>query len=332
MIIRGLVIGLAFCICVQSSALAWGKTGHRLINDVAVSTLPTSVPRFVRAARDTITSLGPELDRSKDAGQPHDGDRDPGHYIDLLDDGTVAHIQLSALPLSREAYDTMLRAAGSDQYLTGFLPYSIMDGWQQVVKDFAIWRVDEIGTTKAQSAADRDWFLADKRERERLTIRDIGVWGHYVADGSQPLHVSVHFNGWGKYPNPKGYSQSRSLHARFESDFVDKHAVRAAVLAGVEAYHACGCPIDKHVESYLDSTLLTVPSLYELEQAHGFDQGSPAAVRFMDSRLSVGAQMLRDLIVDAWSASEDATVGYPQIQIRDFESRKVVPTPSAVGR
>lgn len=331
MSIRAIVFGLVICLSVQSRALAWGHTGHRLINDVAVGTLPASVPNFVRQADWTITALGPELDRSKGAGDPHDDDRDPGHYVDIVDDGTVKGTALRSLPPNRETYDTMLRTAGSDQYRIGFLPYSLMDGWQQVVKDFAIWRADKLGSVKAASAADRAWFLADEREREMLTIRDIGVWGHYVGDASQPLHVSIHFNGWGKYPNPKNYSQSRSLHARFESDFVDRHATRRAVLAGVSAYHACGCTIKQDVTRYLEQTLSNVPSLYEFERAHAYDKGSPAAIAFMESRLSAGAQMLRDLIVDAWTSSEDATVGYPEVNVRDLESGKTLPSRSMMG-
>jgi hypothetical protein len=331
MIFRAIVVGLVICLCTQSGVLAWGLTGHRLINGVAVATLPTAVPSFVRSAGDSISALGPELDRSKDAGEPHDADRDPGHYVDLLDDGTVKGVALSALPLSREAYDTMLRSAGSDQYRVGFLPYSIMDGWEQVVKDFAIWRVDQIGAAKAASAADRAWFSADERLREMLTIRDIGVWGHYVGDGSQPLHVSVHYNGWGDYPNPKGYSQSRSLHARFESEFVTRYADRAKVLSEISPYRPCDCPIEEHVASYLAQTLSTVPTLYELEQVHAFEQGSPAAVSFMESRLSAGAQMLRDLVADAWTASDDAEVGYPGVKVREVESGGLVPVPSMVG-
>jgi hypothetical protein len=331
MMTRAIVCGFVACLAMQSSALAWGLAGHRLINGVAVLTLPTSVPSFVRSASDTITALGPELDRTKDAGEPHDADRDPGHYVDLLDDGTVKGLALSALPLSREAYDTLLRSNGSNQYRIGFLPYSIMDGWQQVVKDFAIWRVDQIGAARAASSTDRAWFSSDERLREMLTIRDIGVWGHYVGDGSQPLHVSVHYNGWGDYPNPKGYSQSRSLHARFEGEFVTQYAVRAKVASGVPKYHACGCPIEEHITTYLKQTLSMVPSLYELERTHAFDNGSPAAVSFMEARLSAGAQMLRDLIVDAWTTSEDATVGYPEINVRDFENGSVAPIPSMVG-
>ena len=58
--------------------------------------------------------MGRERDRSKGAGATHDKERDPGHYIDLTDDGRVEGIvPLDKLPVTREAYDTQLRAGGS---------------------------------------------------------------------------------------------------------------------------------------------------------------------------------------------------------------------------
>ena len=49
---------------------------------------------------------------------------------------------------------------------------------------------------------------------------DTGQLSHFVGDGSQPLHVTIHFNGWGSdQPNPQGYSNAR-LHGPFESDLV----------------------------------------------------------------------------------------------------------------
>lgn len=190
--IRTISILVIVFLATTAQALAWGRTAHRLVNDAAIATLPSSVPAFVRAARTTIRELGPELDRSKSSGVPHDADLDPGHFIDLLDDGTISGVSVDRLPLTREDFDTALRAGGSDEYKAGYLPYSIIDGWQQVIKDFAMWRVDVIGTTREDSAADRAWFRADQKLWEMLTIRDIGVWGHYVGDASQPLHVSVH--------------------------------------------------------------------------------------------------------------------------------------------
>ena len=34
-----------------------------------------------------------------------------------------------------------LQAVHTDSYHAGYLPYSIVDGWEQLAKDFAYWRV-----------------------------------------------------------------------------------------------------------------------------------------------------------------------------------------------
>jgi hypothetical protein len=81
------------------------------------------------------------LDRSRGAGKAHDAERDPGHYVDLADDGSVMGVlPLAKLPETRDGYDTELRAKGITQYKAGFPPYSIVDGWQRIRKDFAYWR------------------------------------------------------------------------------------------------------------------------------------------------------------------------------------------------
>jgi hypothetical protein len=68
----------------------------------------------------------------------HDKEGDTGHYIDLADYGkAMGIVALNRQPTTREAYDTQLRAGGSTQYKAGYLPYSIVDGWQQLRKDFA---------------------------------------------------------------------------------------------------------------------------------------------------------------------------------------------------
>src|SRR5262245_16215001 len=155
---------------------------------------------------------------------------------DLTDDGkAMGVVPLDKLPVTREADDTQLRTGGSTQYKAGYLPYSIVDGWQQIRKDFAYWRAAVKGAETASSPEERAWFEADRRLREKLTLRDIGVWSHYVADASQPMHVSVHFNGWGDYPNPIGFTNSKKIHAYFEGEFVKKNLKRDAVAAQVGA-------------------------------------------------------------------------------------------------
>src|SRR5215467_14345398 len=69
--------------------LAWGATGHEWATSIAIEKLPDDIPAFVRdpARLPELALMGRELDRSKGAGDMHDKERDPGHYIDLTDDG-----------------------------------------------------------------------------------------------------------------------------------------------------------------------------------------------------------------------------------------------------
>ena len=103
-----------------------------------------------------------------------------------------------------------------DEYQVGFLPYSIVDGWQQLQKDFAYWRADVAAERSVTSKADRAWFARDRRLREMIVLRDLGYWSHFVGDASQPMHVSIHRDGWGDYPNPEGYSATKGFHGAFE--------------------------------------------------------------------------------------------------------------------
>jgi hypothetical protein len=301
---------LTFVTC-ATAALAWGGTGHTMISRAAAESLPSSLPAFVRSPSE-IAALGPEPDRSKDAGKTHDLDRDTGHYADIGDDGKIGGVvSLDALPISREAYDTALRAAGTDQYKMGYLPYAIIDGWQQVAKDFAMWRVDRVGEEKATDPADRAWFGSDRALRETLTLRDIGVWSHFVGDGSQPLHVSVHYNGWGPFPNPAGYTTSKTTHADFEGAFVRAHATIGDVISKMHPLATSDAPIATLVGTYLTATASRVVPLYELEKSGAFAAATQSARDFTDARLADGASELRDLIVDAWSDSGTIVVGYP---------------------
>jgi hypothetical protein len=126
---------LVACVCFSAlvpSASAWNGLGHRLISRAAALRLPKEVPEFVRSpeAISEIERLGPEPDRVKGTGSSADADENPGHFVDISDDDTIAGvIRMQDLPSTREAYDTALRATGTNEFRIGFLPYSIIDGW-----------------------------------------------------------------------------------------------------------------------------------------------------------------------------------------------------------
>jgi hypothetical protein len=333
---RSITMTLALVVAlVPAAVLAWGVVGHTMINRLAAQRLPDSLPAFVRApgAIDEIATLGPEEDRIKDAGQSWDDDNDPGHYLDIGDDGTVAGVvRLDALPKDMQAYADALAKAGTNPYRMGYVPYSIIDGFERVRKDFAIWRVDDYMATHATTQDGRDAFAKDRALREDLTLRDIGDWGHFVGDGSQPLHITIHFNGWGNYPNPNNYTANH-IHSYFESEFVTKYAKAAAVAAKIPPYVPANpaqlltqAQIASLVGSYLTDTAKQVPPLYALYSSGDFQSGSQKAVDFVDFQLARGATELRNLIALAWEDSLNAGVGYPQVPVRDVVSGKVVPT------
>jgi hypothetical protein len=313
-----------------SPAFGWGGTGHRYIGETAAKNFPKEIPAFLKTATAVkqIGLLAQEPDISRNSGQPHDDDSDPGHFLDVSDDGTIlGGPKLSALPATRKEYDTVLRAAGADQYKAGFLPYNIMDGYQQLVKDFALLRADRVGEKVAKTKAARKAFSDARVLRQVITLRDLGVWAHYVGDASQPMHASVHYDGWGDFPNPQGYRTEKGFHGAFESNFVDAHVTAADVAAKLRPYHACGCTIQQHTQDYLAATTALVVPTFELEKAGAFATATPAARDFTATRIAEGAAMLRDLVTDAWSEAGQVMLGYKhKMTVGDIEAGKSDPS------
>jgi hypothetical protein len=288
-----------------------------MIGELAIKNLPATLPAFLRTpqARAQIGLMAQEPDISRGAGQPHDGDSDPGHFVDVADDGTIlGGPTLATLPAMRRDYDTALRAANTNEYVAGFLPYNIMGGWQQLVKDFALLRRDMAAQKYARkfrmTAQEQAAFARQRAVRELLTLRDLGVWAHYIGDASQPMHVSVHYDGWGDFPNPNGYPTAKGLHAKFEADFVNANIIDADVAARIKPYRPCDCTIQRWTQDYLSASLAQLIPMFDLAKQGAFDTATPPAKAFTAERLAVAATMLRDMVADAWTESGKATLGY----------------------
>jgi hypothetical protein len=311
-----------------NTVAAWGTSGHHVINLVAIRALPADVPAFLSApnAVAAIEALGPEMDVLKGAGESFDRDEDPGHYVDVGDDHRIAGVVgLDALPNDMEAYEKALESAGTNLYRVGYLPYTIADGWEQLRKDFAYWRAFSYLAAQADTERARVSFTASQRLREMLIVHDVGVWGHFVGDGSQPLHVTIHFNDGG-------------IHAPFEGPFVRDHVTVAAVARLVppggprapEALLSQRALLDD-VGTYLAATNAQEPQLYAIAGRHGFARATPEAIAFATARVADGARELRDLIVLAWDNSLYESVGYPAIRVTDILDARIHPSPTAFG-
>jgi hypothetical protein len=314
-----------------ASAFAWGSSGHRVVGVVGAASLPSDVPAFLRTP-EAIAAIGEyarEPDRWKGSGKVHDTDRDAAHFLDIDDQGKMfggPAFTVATLPPTRADYEKALQAAGVDSWKAGYLPYAIIDGYQQLVKDFTYWRILTAAVKLEKDPTRLAYYKADLKRREDLLVRDLGVWAHYVGDGSQPLHLSVHYNGWGDYPNPNGYTNARSTHFQFEGPLAKALGDEASIKALVPAYKACDCSIETRVVGYLTETWKQTEPLYQLEKAGGMVETDPRAKTFVQARIAAGATALRDLVADAWTASAKGTIGYrPEISVADVESGKADP-------
>lgn len=325
-----LVLVAALAMPVQ--ALAWGNAGHRIVGAAALRALPPELPKFLRTERAAIEvgELAREPDRTKGAGRLHDTMREGDHFVDLMDDGTVlGGVPLTPMPATRADYEKQLQAAGTDGWSAGWLQFSLVDGVQQLAKDFGYWRALAAAEKNPAWKAHRKWFKADRLRREALILRDLGYLGHFAGDAAQPLHVSIHYNGWGEYPNPQGFTQEK-IHSRVDGlpfGRIDP----AAVGARMTPHKACGCPIEQRVTRYLGASLTQLVPLYELEKAGGLAADDPRGADFATTRLAVGASEFRDLIVEAWALSDKATIGWKPVSLADVEAGKVDPYEALLG-
>lgn len=295
-----------------------------MIGVLAMRGLPATLPAFLRtsAAAATVGWLAPEPDRIRGAGIVHDKEGDPAHFVDANDDLSVlGGPALKSLPPTREDYDTALRAVNSSQYKAGYLPYSIQAGYELVRKDMALWRLAVVGAKYAPTKAGRAQYAADRPRREVELLRDIGLWSHFVGDGSQPMHVTVHYNGWGNYPNPENFTDDH-IHSPFESDYVHAHVTETMVKAAMAAPADCGCAIGARIAAYLAETAAGVVPVYRMWTAGEFTSATPAATQFATTQVARGAAELRDLVVMAWKESDGVLVGYPSVKISEVEKGK----------
>jgi hypothetical protein len=274
-------------------AHAWEQEGHRIINKLAASNLPADVPAFLRsqAAIDEIEYLGPEPDRWRSRAEPElSAAQSPEHFIDF-----EAADALGALPHKRLEFEAKVFAAGQRPEVIGLQPWEADEVWERLKAAMRQYRAMLAAGQDTKSGAN-----VDTKPVEAAILFYAGWLGHYVGDGSQPLHVSVKYNGW-VGPNPNGYTTSHQIHHVFEVPFVAANIHAPEVQAKMTAVKLIeGDMFDAYV-AYLRHTGTHVEKVYQFEKAGGFiGAGTPESRDFTAARLADGASMLRDMIYTAW--------------------------------
>ena len=297
---------------------AWDYEGHRMVNQLALASLPTNYPAFVRtpAAAERVGFLAGEADRwrnSTNLSAKHASA--PDHFLDIddlprhgLSPKTVSPFRydfVAQLKMAREknpekfpAIDPT-RNSDHTRELVGFLPWTINDYYAKLESAFSYLKTFELygGTTEEIANAQQN------------VIYIMGVMGHFAGDAAQPLHTTKHFNGW-IGDNPQRFTTNRTFHSWIDGGFVRRAEIRAdelrprvrtARLIWREGV-ADSDVFDESMQFVVEQFAL-VERLYELDREGQLApaQGDATEGRlFIARQLLKGAQFLGDLWYSAW--------------------------------
>ncbi len=300
--VRVAVAAILLPVMFVQHSLAWGAEGHKMINRLAGAALPADVPEFLRSpqAVDALEYYGPEPDRWKSTGEPElNVAQSPEHFIDLEYADLVGELPrrrydfVRALAFAQKAHPDLPLSPEK----VGLQPYEATEVWERLksaMRDYRALKADHSDTKPVEAEI---VFLS-------------GWLGHYVADGSQPLHTTIQYNGW-TGPNPNGYTTEHKIHALFESTYVAANVKAADVASLIPAKPVVLGDIFTDYMAYLRHTSSLVEKTYQLEKAGAFaGAGTAEGKAFADERLAAGATELRDMIYTAWVKSAEPVPPY----------------------
>ena len=187
-----------------------------------------------------------------------------------------------------------------------------MEGYERMKAGMRLYRAVD---NPQQSPANLATTLAaisplfrDPAQVKQMLANDIAFYmgwvGHYVADAAQPLHNSMHHDGWSG-ANPKGYTRDTQIHGRFESRYVDLIETTAPDV--VKYMRKDARHLDDVWKATLDHSLEareSVEDVYRADLRGAFQKKDDAEAReLVYKRLAAGASFLRDLAYTAWIES-----------------------------
>jgi len=196
---RLLLLVLLALLALGHRAQAWGFYGHRLLNRLAVYTLPPEMLPFFKANIEYLTANAtrPDARRTLVPGEA------PRHFLDVDVYGDSA-LTTHGRGLPRAYADAVARMGGEDSLLRhGIVPWQVARMERQLQAAFAAHDADQV-------------------------LRLAADLGHYVADACVPLHTTRNYNGQ--------LTGQTGIHSLWESRLPELHAEGYDLLTGQAPY------------------------------------------------------------------------------------------------
>lgn len=357
--IRLVAVALAVFGSFVPASQAWEYEGHRIVAQVALASLPADYPAFARtpanAERVAFLANVPDRWRNVDPWLKQSGSSWLDHYINFeqLEAAGLDARTVPSLRLDFAAMFTAGRAAHAEKFPAidpaknsghvnewpGFAPWAIADWYQKLRSAFGTLKAfEDVGGTPEEIA-----------NAQADVVYTMGIISHYIGDCAQPLHTTIHHNGW-VGDNPKGFTTWNGFHAWVDGkDGGGIFAKAGITLANVAPRITAVQPLqlgpradgrDPYfvaVMEYILAQHARVEPLYELEKAGLLANGegrpvAPEGRAFIEGQLLAGGQMLARTWHSAWQTAPVDTYLRAQLARRQTTQNPPVSVPAETSR
>jgi hypothetical protein len=310
------------------TGFGWDYEGHRIVNELALASLPTNFPSFVRTAEasERIAFLAGEADRwrnTPDLSLQHC--QEPEHFIDIEELAQFG-LKPEALPIFRYDFISELAAfrkthpegfpaadSASDpahkHSWVGLLPWVIAENYGKLKSEFSYLKAFEQDGGTAEEIANA----------QANVIYTMGVMGHHVGDASQPLHTTIHHHGW-KGENPRHYSTRESIHGWIDGGYFRKIGganfkemkgkLRPAQMVSFNGRAAKSEETFQAIMIFILEQHKLVEPLYQLDQEGKLSGDGELGMQvraFLEGQLIKSSQLLGDIWYSAWQQAPPDT-------------------------
>lgn len=261
------ILALALIFIVPSFNFAWGKKAHKLVNTKAIEFLPDEM-NLMKSWKDYLGEHASDPDIRRD----YDSIEWPKHFIDIdyypeFLNGKV--IKDKSILIGLYGEETVVKM--------GLLPWATLETYDNLKKS----------------------FMEKNRDKVLIYTSDLG---HYVADGHQPFHTLLNYDG--------ELTDQKGIHGRYESEMVNAYIDQIASSIKTPNVGYVTEPLD-FIFDYLTASNSSAPVIFNADKI-AYEQtgshGSDDYYRLMWFRtkyvtidqLSNASGVLASLIYSAW--------------------------------
>ena len=158
-----------------TSASAWWPRGHGILTRAAIEALPSDFPAFMKAGVGTVAHTAVDPDLTKWIKAEH-----PLHYFN------TELVAGKTLPESRFDFERLCGSLDTKVERVGLLPYAALEATEKLAVALAEYR---------------KWPEHPYIQNKCLVYA--GAVAHYAQELSQPLNLTIYWNGRGEDGKPK---------------------------------------------------------------------------------------------------------------------------------